>query len=391
MPVVRVVARVAEVEEVEEVARKTECSVQLCAMSMQQACAGRALRRVVVVLLTLVVAAGWVHADSVPPAPTCPPVAQVPTEAQIREGAAKYARDRGVLWRITRDGHSSYLFGTIHVGRFEWLFPGPVLGNALRSSEVLALELDPTDPEIQKKMQTALTGSAPAPAPAPVPGALPGTGAGPPGPAAPGSAAPGSADASFAARVARQTELACLPAATLSPLPPFMQAMTLNLLVARSAGLDASYAQEFLLAGMARSAQRRIVSLETPELQAAILLPESPERAQQMAEDMLSQLEQGTTLQLIKRLADIWENGDLAQLETYEQWCKCVEGDADREYLHALNDGRNQHIAEGIDKLHAEGNRVFAAVGALHMSGTHALPKLMATLGYSVERMSYAP
>lgn len=285
----------------------------------------------------------------------------------MREGAAKYARDRGVLWRISRDGHSSYLYGTIHIGRFEWLFPGPVLGEALRSSEVLALELDPTDPEMQARMQAALNG----------------LGAAPTGEAKAGS--------DFAARVARQTQLACLPAAALSPLSPFLQAMALSLLAGRSAGLDAGYAQEYLLAGMARGAQRRIVSLETPESQAAALLPDKPERVQQMAEDMLLQLEQGTSLAMMKRLADIWENGDLALLETYEQWCQCVQTDADREYFRALNDDRNQHIAEGINKLHAEGNKVFAAIGALHMSGANALPKLMANLGYSVERVRFAP
>ena len=360
-----------------------------CARATRRVSAGTVLGVGAVCRLMVVLGCGWAHADSAA-AIGCPPVAQVPTEAQIREGAAKYARDRGMLWRITMDGHSSYLYGTIHVGRFEWMFPGPVLGKALIGSDVLALELDPTDPDIMRRMQAALMGpvaggAAPAgSAPSPSTSTVAST-------PAPASVATGSEGASFAARVQRQSELACIPAATLAPMQPLMQAMTLMLLAGRSERLDASYGQEFLLAGMARAAQRRIVSLETPESQAAILLPDNPERAQRMAEDLLAQLEQGTSISGLKRLAGIWEQGDLAQLERYEQWCECVDTDEARAYFRALNDGRNQHIAEGIDTLHAEGNKVFAAVGTLHMSGANALPKLMAKLGYSVERLSFAP
>jgi uncharacterized protein YbaP (TraB family) len=53
------------------------------------------------------------------------------------------ARDRGFLWRVTRDGHSSYLYGTLHVGRDTWLAAGPAMASALQNASTLALELDP--------------------------------------------------------------------------------------------------------------------------------------------------------------------------------------------------------------------------------------------------------
>lgn len=52
----------------------------------------------------------------------CPPVPPAATPAQVEAWAAQ-AKDRGVLWRITKGGHSSYLFGSLHVGRAEWAFP----------------------------------------------------------------------------------------------------------------------------------------------------------------------------------------------------------------------------------------------------------------------------
>lgn len=46
----------------------------------------------------------------------CPPPTVPPTAEQAATWAAK-ATDRGLLWRISKGGHSSYLFGSLHIGR----------------------------------------------------------------------------------------------------------------------------------------------------------------------------------------------------------------------------------------------------------------------------------
>ena len=76
----------------------------------------------------------------------CPPVARPPTAAQA-QAAQRQAVDRGLLWRFSRDGRDGFLFGTIHIGRFEWAFPGPTLRSVLAASDTLALEVDLSDPE----------------------------------------------------------------------------------------------------------------------------------------------------------------------------------------------------------------------------------------------------
>ena len=60
-----------------------------------------------------------------------------------------------------------------------------------------------------------------------------------------------------------------------------------------------------------------------------------------------------------------------------------------RAFLRRLNDDRNPGLADRIDALHGAGKRVFAAVGALHMTGAKGLPGLMAQRGYIVERLPY--
>ena len=64
----------------------------------------------------------------------CPPPPAPPSTAPAQASPAE-ARDRGLLWRIRKDGRDSWLFGTLHVGRPEWSVPGPVLRQALAGSD----------------------------------------------------------------------------------------------------------------------------------------------------------------------------------------------------------------------------------------------------------------
>src|SRR5207248_10149019 len=93
---------------------------------------------------------------SAQPAPAaCPPAAQPPTAEQAQAGLQN-ARDRGFLWRLRKDGHVSYLYGTVHVARQDWMVPGPTVMAALRASDTLALELDMLDPDIQERLRVGM-------------------------------------------------------------------------------------------------------------------------------------------------------------------------------------------------------------------------------------------
>jgi hypothetical protein len=92
---------------------------------------------------------------------------------------------------------------------------------------------------------------------------------------------------------------------------------------------------------------------------------------------------------MLGRLVAAWERGDLEALEDYPRWCECAHDEAERALLRRLNDERNPHLARGIAELHLRGRRVFAAVGALHMTGPQALPRLLQAQGFSVERVAF--
>src|SRR5688572_22905213 len=68
--------------------------------------------------------------------------------AQALQAMQAAARDRGMLWRIEKGGRTSWLYGTIHAARMEWLVPGPAVTGAMQASDVVALELDISDPKV---------------------------------------------------------------------------------------------------------------------------------------------------------------------------------------------------------------------------------------------------
>lgn len=283
--------------------------------------------------------------------PSCPP------PPDLSQASGPSATDHGLLWRLRRDGHDSYLYGSMHLGRPAWAQAGPLLRDAWAQTEVLAVELDAADAATQAAVAAV------------------------PQPARP-------LNKRVHQRLTAQIEAACLPPQALAAYHPLLQLSTLTLLAGRWDGLDSAFGQEPVLLARARAEGRRVVALETAEQQMAALIPakDAPETARSI-EQALTQLERGEVRGPMLRLALAWERGDLAELQNYERWCDCVHSPADRREMRRLNDSRNPAMALRIKALHDGGARALVAVGALHMTGPQALPVLLKRLGFEVDRL----
>jgi uncharacterized protein YbaP (TraB family) len=168
-----------------------------------------------------------------------------------------------------------------------------------------------------------------------------------------------------------------------------MQAITYSSLIGRRDGLHADFAQEFALIGIARSASRPVIGLESIGLQMDVLIPDDPVEARAAFEDALKELEAPDARSKLLHTAKVWERGDLEAMDTVEEACQCEPTPRQREFYRALNDGRNPGIAQRIAEEHAKGVPILAAVGFLHMTGDQALPKLLAEMGFEVTRVAY--
>jgi uncharacterized protein len=287
----------------------------------------------------------------------CPPPIGAPTQEQL-QAAQKLAKDRGFLWRISKDGRSSYLYGTIHIGKLEWVFPGPEMRKALNATDSLALELNLLDPGTLRLLTQGIRQSATTPLPP-----------------------------ALKERLARQAQASCVPLDQLTPLRPEFQIITLSVMALRKDGLEASYGVDMVLAGMATGGKKTIDALETPAGQLAALQVADTEEALAAVDEGLRLLEDGSAQALMAKLAKAWADSDHATLSGYEDWCNCATTAKEQAQIRRLLHERNPLMAQRIDGLHSQGGRVLAAVGALHMFGPQGLPTLMAQRGYAVEKV----
>ncbi len=292
----------------------------------------------------------------------CPPAAVPPTRDEVRAGM-RAAVDSGLLWKATKSGRALYLYGTIHVAQRSWMFPGPHVMRAVQASDTLALELDPTDPDIVARLQMAILRRPGSP---PLPDAL-------------------------QRRLLAQIAAACVDPGNLAPLRPEMQAISVEVLAGRQFGLYPDFGIDMFLAGLGRGMKKPIRSLETPESQASLLVSDDPAETARSVGDLLDELEGGKVAQMLQRLARDWQRGDLDDLGGYANWCECLETPEQRADFVKLVDDRNPLMADKIVKWHADGRSLFVAVGSLHMIGRVGLPALLEARGFKVERVAFPP
>lgn len=289
----------------------------------------------------------------------CPPVPQMPTPELMQQAQAA-AKDRGALWRLRKDGRVSYLYGTVHVGKLAWAAPGPQLKAAVAATEVLAVEINVTDPGFMAEFQAAQA-----------------------------KAAKLVLSPDEQARLDAQADAACVPRAALAALHPVMQAITYVSLAGRRDGLDPAFAQETVLLGAAQALKRPVVALETVADQMAVLLPADAAEARAVLNEALESLQGKEARTTIQRVAQAWERGDLEAIDSPAKLCDCTPSELNVQMLRRMNDDRNPGLADHIAQEHAKGKPVLAAVGLLHMTGPKALPLLLQARGFEVERVQW--
>ena len=300
------------------------------------------------------------QAQAQAPATNCPPPASSFIPKDGWAAAAQRATDHGLLWRIEKNGHTSWLYGTIHVARADWMLPGPTVRSALQQVDSIALELDLLDKDVDRKPLTAQNSAE---------------------------------DRRLMAgrrgeRFNKLLSAACLPDTALTQIrkfQPTMQLASLAVLGVRTDGLYPDFGIDLFLTTYAKSVHLPIVPLETLAQQVRVLNEIVPknEVAQQF-DTVLDAIESGEARTQTLTLANAWADSDISTLEHYPQWCDCLKTATDKRAFQRLVTNRNRAMADNIARVHNNGQRVFGAVGALHMIGPKGIPALLAARGYKV-------
>ena len=287
----------------------------------------------------------------------CPPPLQEPSVEQV-QAAQRAAKDRGFLWEVSKAGRTSYLYGTIHVAKLGWVFPGPQLARAVRASDTMALELNLLDEKTTQSIAQERTRLDKVPPP--------------------------QAFRQWSQAKAREL---CLNASDLEKVRPEYQVMAITLAMARGYGLEPAYGIDAMLIQAGNKLGKTIEALETAEDQLQALRSSNADIEESLSKGDFTAEEFERGLHILVKLADAWAASDQGTLDTYPQWCQCLNSAMERQEMQRMVDDRNPKMAARIEALHAAGHNLFVAVGSLHLIGDKGLPALLAQKGFAVKRI----
>jgi uncharacterized protein YbaP (TraB family) len=281
--------------------------------------------------------------------------------AQSAAGAVVSPAPRAFLWEVASLTNRVYLFGTVHAGKKSF-YPLPAtVEKAFADSKVLAVEADLTDAESMSKGAGAMLLKPPdtlakhVPAPA-------------------------------YERFRRQLDRFGMPESQFVQLKPFLAASMLAFAEWGRQGYHPQYGVDLYLISRAREAGKSIVELEGVEVQTAVMASLTAQQNVQAFEGMVAALESGLTRDQITGMVNAWQSGDAnLLLEVARAYNDSVPGAAEIEEKFIWS--RHDAMAGKIEKWLLNGReRVFVAVGALHLAGPRGLVEELRKRGYIVRQ-----
>jgi uncharacterized protein YbaP (TraB family) len=273
------------------------------------------------------------------------------------------AAERGALFKVTDEGNTLYLYGTIHAGKPGYYPLEPRIGQAMAAAPALALEFDmAADPAA---LQAAFV--------------------------AHGVFAPGTPGyAGLPAERRRRIEAALTrqdvnPAAVMQ-MKPWLLASMLALKDAASLGYDPAHGVDLHLAGLARG-KMRIAELESAQYQAALMSRLPMDTQWKLLEETLAHMASGRQLREVRELFDAYERADQQALEGIVRRIESDDSVSGKVTREVMLDARNGPMADKLAALLARENNAVAAVGLLHLLGKRGIPALLRERGLTVERV----
>ena len=171
--------------------------------------------------------------------------------------------------------------------------------------------------------------------------------------------------------------------------PQPMPQIPLLLAQAQRLGMAPGYGMDVRMAQVAHRNLKPVVALETLGEQLRALTPPGRADFDRRLDSALDGWASGKMRQELVDTHRVWRDGDWPGLLALAQRLRSE----DPAWARALLDARNERMAARIDAMHAQGQKVFVAVGALHLAGPSSLPQLLEARGYRLRlvRMPRTP
>lgn len=264
------------------------------------------------------------------------------------------------LWQVAAPGAVVYLFGSLHVCRADCFpLPKPVLA-ALDKADTFALELDPEAPEVRAQvLERALYPA--------------------------GDSLDRHIDPQLLADLKTEMDRLGAPLEPMLRMRPWMAGTTLTMIAAMQAGYQPDKGIDAWLLARAREQGKRVVALETAELQIDAMDRLPPQDQALLIRQSLQLLARDQAKGLFQSMLDAWRRGDGAALDALMRTGLESEPRAEVVFESMLT-GRNPAMTARIEEFLRAGGSAFVVVGAGHLAGKGSIVELLRAKGYAVRQ-----
>jgi len=279
------------------------------------------------------------------------------------QSAATANPPRGTLYQVRYHGQTSYLFGTIHVGRAEFFPLEPRATQGLANADVLAIEVDMRD---ATALQNALFKY---------------------------SVYPNSdtvdkhVSPTALKRMKGALENIGLPYDGIAHFKAWMIANLITIASVEKQGYHTGQSSESFLLDTAKTQGKTVVGLESAAFQLSLFDKLTEKQQESYLLESLDDLESGDTAKKTQDLLDAWSKADEQAFDGLLKEARDDKTVNGKFVYRELLAKRNPAMADRIAALVKENKSVFVGIGLLHLIGSDGVPQLLKNKGYEVTRL----
>ena len=280
------------------------------------------------------------------------------TASYAQATAGNASSDRGLFWKIERDGRTSYLLGTVHVWKREWLPLNSPIEKAFADAKTLAVELDPAKMDMASAMQLMMLGG--------------------------NETLEGRLGKALYEQTRTETAKLGVPDAAISKLKPWGVMLVLAATRLQQLGYSPDAGLDNYLLQKARASGKQVVELESGEQQLAVMDGLSAKSQIALLTEMLATIDR--TPQMLGDIVAAWKRGDAHAAFALNQK-DFINAEARREFEDKFLYQRDVAMTRKIEELLRQPGPHFIAVGSLHLVGPKSIVEQLKAKGFRVEQI----
>ncbi|MGZ9044313.1 MAG: TraB/GumN family protein [Telluria sp.] len=275
-----------------------------------------------------------------------------------------WGADRGALFKVTSQGRTMHLFGTMHVGVPAFYPLEPRIEQVVSKASTLALEIDAgRDPAMLARAvrQHGLL--------------------------APGEALTARMAPAQKLRLEKMLARTGIPLSQVAGMKPWLVATMLALAEYGAQGYSPELAVENHLTQLARTHGVPVTELESLDGQLSLFSRLGEAEQMRFLDEVLAMIEDGRQGAEVREIIKAWSGADRAALDAVARRVEEDQSTSGRFLYKVLLVERNATMADKLAQLIAQKNNSVAAVGVLHLVGKKSVPELLRARGMTVERI----